>query len=66
LILGEIGTGKELIVRAIHSISSRRDRPLVKVNCAALPVNRLESKLFGHEKGAYPKSIGINPLAGKR
>ncbi len=61
LVTGESGTGKELIAKAVHRGSSRRDKPLIKVNCAAIPKDLVESELFGHERGAFTGAVGSKP-----
>lgn len=69
LLLGETGTGKEVFARAIHDLSSRRDQPLVRADCALIPAGLLESELFGHERGAFTgavtRSVGRIELASK-
>src|ERR1700757_3302773 len=69
LLLGETGTGKEVFARAIHNLSSRRDQPLVRADCALIPAGLLESELFGHERGAFTgavaRSVGRIELAHK-
>jgi two-component system response regulator AtoC len=61
LVTGESGTGKELVARALHENSSRKDKPFIKVNCAAIPKDLMESELFGYERGAFTGAVGSKP-----
>lgn len=67
LLLGETGTGKEMIVNAIHFSSPRKDGPFIKVNCGVLPDNLIDSELFGHERGAFTGAVADSrDLVGRR
>src|SRR5690606_22748728 len=61
LITGESGTGKELVARALHESSSRRGRPFIKLNCAAIPKDLMEHELFGYERGAFTRVVSPKP-----
>ena len=66
LITGETGTGKELVAQAIHTISAQRDKPFIKVNCAAIPESLIESELFGHDRGLFLHPADEHALRGRR